>query len=351
MTPRPLVIDCDVHPHVENIATIAPRLDAMWRDIARERGITELATAAYPPNAPLTARTDLRASRGLDGLRQTVLGRWGADLAIINSLFPVQLPFSEDMSAAFTRALNDHIRAEYLDKDDRLRASIILPMASPDQAVAELERLADDRRFVQAMFLVAGEQPIGRRNWWPLHQALERHGMPLALHAGSTYRHPVTSVGWPSWYLEDYTANVFGFQAALASLVTEGVFVKFPGLKVVLLESGVTWLPGFLWRLTKAWKGVRFEVPWLDRSPAEMVRDHVRLTMQPFDAPEDAEVVKRLLDHLRSDKILLWASDWPHAQFEGDAIAPAGFSAEFLDLIRTRNPLETYSRLREGVMA
>lgn len=351
MSARPPVIDCDVHPHVENIAAIAPQMEPFWRDTARERGITELATASYPPNAPITARADLRGNRGLQGLQETVLGRWGADVAILNSLFPVQLPFSEDMSAAFTRALNDHIRAEYLDKDDRLRASIILPMGNPDQAVAEVERLAGDHRYVQAMVLAMGEVPIGRRPWWDLHAALERHGLPLAIHAGSSYRHPVTSVGWPSWYLEDYTANVYGFQAALASLVTEGVFVKFPGLRVVLLESGVTWLPGFLWRLTKAWKGVRFEVPWLDRSPAEMVRAHVRLTMQPFDAPDDADTVKRLLDQLRSDEMLLWASDWPHAQFEGDAVAPIGFDAALLDVIRTRNPIATYARLREEVPA
>lgn len=351
MSARPLIIDCDVHPHVENIAAIAPHMEPFWRDSVRERGITDLASGSYPPNAPITARADLRGNRGLQGLQETVLGRWGADVAILNSLFAVQLPFSEDMSAAFTRALNDHIRAAYLDKDDRLRASIILPMGNPDQAVAELERLVGDHRFVQAMMLVMGEMPAGRRQWWPLYQALEKHGLPLALHAGSTYRNPVTSVGWPSWYLEDYTANVYGFQGALASLVTEGVFVKFPRLRVVLVESGVTWLPGFLGRLTKAWKGVRFEVPWLDRSPAELVREHVRLTVQPFDAPEDADTVKRLMDHLRSDELLLWASDWPHAQFEGDAVAPPGFDAAMLDVMRTRNPLATYARLREGVLA
>ncbi len=351
MTPRPLIVDCDVHPHIDGIAAIAPQMEPFWRDTVRERGISELASSGYPPNAPLTARADLRPNRGLVGLRETVLGRWGADIAIVNCLFPVQLPFSEDMSAAFTRALNDHIRTEYLDCEERLRASIILPMGNPDQAVAELERLAEDRRFVQAMVLAMGELPLGRRQWWPLYQALEKHGLPLAIHAGSTYRHPMTSVGWPSWYLEDYTANVYGFQSTLASLITEGVFVKHPGLKVVLVESGVTWLPAFLWRLTKAWKGVRFEVPWLDRSPAEMVREHVRLTVQPFDAPEDADTVKRLLDHLRSDDFLLWASDWPHAQFDGDAIAPAGFSRELLTQLQTKNPMATYGRLREGVMA
>ena len=85
------------------------------------------------------------------------------------------------------------------------------------------------------------------------------------------------------------------------SLICEGVFVKFPKLKVVLIESGVTWLPAFLWRLSKFWRGVRNEVPWIDRSPHEIVRDHVRRTIQPLDAPAVGEM-SPALDHLDSDE-------------------------------------------------
>jgi predicted TIM-barrel fold metal-dependent hydrolase len=134
----------------------------------------------------------------------------------------------------------------------------------------------------------------------------------------------------------------------VASLVCEGVFAKYPGLKVVLLESGVTWLPGFLWRFSKFWRGVRSEVPWVDRSPAEIVRDHVRLTIQPFDAPADPDQVERVIDHLRSDAILLYASDYPHWQFDGDETVPAGIPAALHRKILVENPLATYDRLRSG---
>jgi uncharacterized protein len=332
---------------------LAPHLEPHWRESVETRGIEMLESASYPPNAPITTRTDWRDEGGgragatLAQLRTHVLDRFGADIAILNCLFPVQLPFSEDMSAAFARGLNEWIAREWLDRDPRLHASIVLPMHSVEHSLAEIERHAGDRRFVQAMILAMGETPPGRRNSWPIYEALCRHDLPLAIHTGSSYRHPVTSVGWPSWYLEDYTAQQQGFQSALASLVTEGVFTKFPTLKVVLLESGVSWLPAFLWRLTKSWKGVRFEIPWVDRTPAEIVRDHVRLTVQPLDAPDDADTVRRLLDHLRSDELLLWASDWPHWQFDGDAVAPPGLPAELLPKIMVDNPLATYSRLRE----
>ena len=109
------------------------------------------------------------------------------------------------------------------------------------------------------------------------------HGRhPRRLAATTT---PLTGSGWPTYYLEDYAAQSLGFHTQLGSLICEGVFVKYPKLKVVLIESGVTWLPPYLWRLSKFWRGVRNEVPWIDRSPEEFVRDHIRLTIQPFDAP------------------------------------------------------------------
>jgi len=49
----------------------------------------------------------------------------------------------------------------------------------------------------------------------------------------------------------------------------------------VLIESGVTWVPPFLWRLAKLWRGLRTEIPWVDRSPRDVFRDQFLLTVQP----------------------------------------------------------------------
>ena len=75
------------------------------------------------------------------------------------------------------------------------------------------------------------------------------------------------------------------FGSQLASLVAEGVFAKYPRLKVVLAESGVSWLPSLMWRMGKDWRGLRSEVPWVDQVPAEIIREHVRLTLHPLDLP------------------------------------------------------------------
>ena len=200
-------------------------------------------------------------------------------------LFPVQTFRDENLAAVFARALNDWLAAEWLAKDPRLRGSVVLPIQSVERAVEEIERRAADKRFVQVLMLAMGEHPLGKSMYWPIYAAAERHGFAVGIHAGSSYHHALTGSGWPTYYLEDYAAQSLGFHTQLGSLICEGVFVKYPKLKVVLIESGVTWLPPYLWRLSKFWRGVRNEVPWIDRSPEEFVRDHVRLTIQPFDAP------------------------------------------------------------------
>ena len=40
---------------------------------------------------------------------------------------------------------------------------------------------------------------------------------------------PVTSLGWPSHYVEDYTSQAQGFQSQVTSLITEGVFARLEG--------------------------------------------------------------------------------------------------------------------------
>ena len=214
---------------------------------------------------------------------KATLDRFGFAHAICNCLFPVQAFRDENLAAAFARAVNDWLAAEWLDKDARLQGSVVLPIQSPERSVEEIERRAGDPRFVQVLMLAMGEHPLGKSRYWPIYAAAERHGFTVGIHAGSSYHHAVTGSGWPTYYLEDYAAQSLGFHTQLGSLICEGVFVKFPKLKVVLIESGVTWMPPYLWRLAKFWRGVRNEVPWIDRSPEEFVRDHVRLTIQPFD--------------------------------------------------------------------
>jgi len=346
-------IDCDIHPTVPEIPALLPFMDPYWRDAFVSRGIDGLEMASYPPGAPIACRADWRPAKGRPAADHATvvaqsLDAFGTRFAILNPLSGGQVATSETMGAAVCRAVNDWIAAEFLDRDPRFRASILVPPQSPELAAEEIERRAPDRRFVQVMIPVAGEMMLGRRYFQPLLAACERHNLPLGLHAGSLFRHPTTSNGWSSHYIQDYVSHTNSFEDQLLSLIHQGAFELFPRLRVVLIESGVSWLPAFMWRAIKTWRGVRPEVPWVKRSPADYVRDHVRLTVQPFDAP-DAAAVARIVEMIGSENMLLFSTDYPHWQFEDRRALPDGISESLARKIMVDNPLATYPRLKETI--
>ena len=350
MTPR-LIIDCDVHPTVGPMTTLLPFLDAHWRETVVRRGIDDQTTISYPSLNPLTFRADWkdetgRAAMSAAKMAEQILDPLGTSFAICNCLYGAQAAFSEDLGAAVARGVNDWVAREWLDRDPRLRASIVVPQQNVDMACDEVERVAADKRFVQILLLVGSETTLGRRQYWPLYRLAEKLGLPIGIHAGSMYRNPMTPIGWPETYTEEYVNQATAFQSQLGSLITEGVFAKFPGLTVVLMESGVSWLPAYLWRLTKYWKGLRSEVPWVSDPPASIVRDRVRFTLQPFDAPGDDGGLMRLMEHIGSDELILFSTDYPHWQFDGLDALPKGMDAALAKKIMADNPLRTYSRLR-----
>jgi len=352
-------IDCDLHPLMPSATALLPYLDEYWRDQLVNRHIDRYSfvLTSYPPYSPLSARPDWRQISGLpagdiDAIRRHALDPFGTRLAICNVLHGAVALFNEDMAAALCAAVNDWTAKELLDREPRLRASILLPVHNPALALREIERLAPDRRFVQVLLLAMGEMLLGRRTYWPIYAASEKHGLAIGIHAGSTYHHAPTPSGWPAHRVEDYVAQSAAFESQLLSFLTEGVFQKFPALKLVLIESGVTWLPTLLWRTNKTWRGVRPEVPWIDRPPAELLREHVRLTLQPLDVPRgDPQRFARVLNHVGSDRMLLFSTDYPHWHFDGEDVLPDGLTDDTLRRFMIDNPLETYPRLRDGTVA
>ena len=306
------MIDCDLRVASPPVSALHEYLDDYWRDTVVERGIRSI-----QPSYELSG----------SGARQP--GRPAqADLAVLNPISAIEALHSEDLAAALAGALNDWLRARWLAADSALRGSLTVAPQSVDLAVAEIERTAGDRRFVQVLMPLRGEHPLGRRLYWPIYEACARHGLALAVRPGGNIGSAITPVGWPSHLIEDLASQSQAFQSQVMSLVLEGVFNRFPDLTVVLIGSGVSWLPSLAWRLDKNWKGIRREVPWVDRPPSEVIRSRVRLTVRPFDAPPDAFV--EVLGQLGTASMLLYGG--------GDGPVP--------DVDYDESARQTYPRLR-----
>ena len=245
-------------------------------------------------------------------MRAQVLDPLGVDIAIVNCLYAIDSLHNPEAAVAFARAVNDWQIAEWLEKDDRLRASIVVPSQLPELAAAEIERVGDHPGFVQVLLPVRSEHPYGNRIHRPLWEAIAKHQLVAGIHFGGAPGNPPFPSGWPSYYIEEYAGMAQVFQSQLASIISEGVFDLFPTMRIALLESGFTWLPAFMWRFDKEWRNLRRLVPWVKRAPSEYLRAHVRLTIQPLDMPPEWEEMEQIIAQIDGDAMLLFASDYPH---------------------------------------
>lgn len=339
-------IDCDVHPRLPMEADLSPYLDSYWREMFDYRGINRLELMSYPVSTlPYRRPGYEKAAEDAASLGKALLDPLDLSAAILNVISGAHAAYDPYLATVLCEATNRWIAAEWLDVDPRLRGSLLVPFQNPEAAVREIEKYADDRRFVQVLTIVMGDHPLGQRIYWPIYEAMARNGFVLGIHPGSSYRHAPTQCGFPSFRVEEMVGQSQVFASQVASLVAEGVFGKFPDLKVVLIESGVSWLPGLMWRMSKDWKGARIEVPWVQEPPAQVVARHVRLTVQPFDSPLEAREVEWIIEHLGSEDMLLFSTDFPHRHRGELNDWPVMLPARLAPKIACDNVLATYPRL------
>lgn len=347
MTPRDEVplIDCDVHNGLPDDGALGPYMPAEWRE--RREALTYLPTefrnvrenlgdrsyigAEYPRPTPRASRVDAWPPGGgapasdIDFTRAQLLDPWRVQSAILNPLLGIGEMLNLELAAVMAQAANDWLADQWLDPEPRFRASIVIPYEDAWWSASEIDRVAADSRFVQALMLSRTIEPMGRRRYWPIYEACERNGIPLAIHNGGWGGHPMTPTGFPTFYLEDAAAMSLAFQAQVTSLLAEGVLQHFPKLRFVLIEGGFAWLPSLMWRLDRAASRLRAELPHLDRLPSELIRERFWVSTQPMEEPEHPHQWGELIEDMGMSDRILFSTDYPHWDFDspGEAL-PTG---------------------------
>ena len=86
----------------------------------------------------------------------------------------------------------------------------------------------------------------------------------------------------------------------------------------------------------------------MKKPPKDIVRDHIRLTTQPFDEPDGAGRLERFCEMMDSDRMLLFSTDFPHWHYEGTDALPLDPKSALARRVLFDNALETYTRLAAG---
>jgi uncharacterized protein len=319
------IVDCDVHPLVTGIDRLLPHLESSWRRRFDGRDVvasSPFSAARYWHPLGILRRDAEPPEGGPAGSDPDHLISHHADPHGIASMVLLSLQAGAlaswvniDEAAALASAYNRFFAAEWLPRDPRFNLVIVVSPHDPIQAAEEIDRWADAERVI-GVFLPLVDRLMGHRFYDPIYTAAARVGLPIIVHGsgaeGMFPGAPATAGGVPSTYVERYVGMPQIAQANLSSLVFEGVFERFPRLQVAFVEWGFSWVAPLLWRMDKAWKGLRVETPWVRKPPSEYVRDHVRFTTEPLDEPEDGAHLHQMMDMISAEKTLMFSTDYPH---------------------------------------
>ncbi len=319
-------VDCDIHPIQRSLADLFPYMSARWVAHAKSIGphIRQGLSAmqAHPRMMAAGQRADAYPERGgppgsdLALMQRQHLDNAGVEIGMLVSLSKGGMEErNTEYARVLSHAVNDWQIEAWVRPEPRLRAGIVVPQEDPEFAAKEIRARAGDPSFRQVIISPRSIEPLGRQRYWPIYEAAEECGLPMGLHPAGNGAHPSTGAGWPTYYMQEHYAFGANMQGNVVSMVFEGVFERFPKLKVALIESGFTWIPAICWRMDRHWERMRHEVPHLKRPPSEYVREHFWFATQPMEEPENPADLVDIIDWIGWDR-LLFSTDYPHWDYD-----------------------------------
>jgi len=233
-------------------------------------------------------------------------GVWG-QLAFPSMGFWTVAITDRELSRETVRAWNDWAHSEILQKQKRIITTAMVPLADLDDAVAEVERVAE--LGFQAVFMPTTPPPAADYAfdvWEPLWTAIEAAGLVIGFHIG-TGGDTVVFRG-PGGAVINYMETTYPGMRVVSHMVAGGALDRHPNLRILIAEGGAGWVPAIGDRMDEGYRqhGM-FVRPKLSRLPSEIIRQQVYASFQ-----HDKSGVEVLLS---SDyRNVMWGDDYPHLE-------------------------------------
>jgi predicted TIM-barrel fold metal-dependent hydrolase len=287
------------------------------------------------------------AAFDVEDTRKRLLDGCGIDLAILTG-GPGQIASAMtdlDYATALCQAFNDYSLEHWIAKDSRFRLALHINSQDPAGAVAEIDRLGSHPAVCAIMLGCGAPRPFGHRFYHPIYEACVRNGLAVAMHFGAEgagINPPPSAAGFPSYYIEGRQLRSSFYLVHVVSFIFEGVFEKFPTLKIGILEAGFAWLAPMMWKMDLDWKGLRRQTPWVKKLPSEYLKDHIRFATQPMEEPDDPNALKQVIEWIEGSRTLMFATDYPHWDWDDPAMTLAGYPEDFRRRVFAENAIDTF---------
>jgi len=329
------VVDADVHAH-ETPNELTPYTDPPWRKAVENaarlsRRYLDVPTYAPGGGGPLPGASlpNFRGAREeivwtADQMRRD-LDAFSIDAAVIFPDFFLKIAAlpNPDYAAALARAYHRWIAEKWVHEANDLYGVIVAVHQDPAEAVKEIERWAGHPRLVAVFLPTCQVYPLwGHPRYFPIFEAAQAANLPVALHSvsGSSWGFPFNVEQFGGSISGHTASHVFAMMSNLMSFMENGVPVRFPSLRILFCEAGLTWVPFLRLRLDKEFTENRRSWPYYDDLPSRWI-DKMYFATQPIEEPQRGQDLVDLIRVYNGESTTVFASDWPHHDFDHPKVA------------------------------
>ena len=230
-----------------------------------------------------------------------------------------------EMEVVIGNAFNKWLTEEILPQDPRIKAMLYLPFNHPEACVKAVEMYANTPGVIGYSVTSTRFRAVNHDSYMPLYSAIQATGKPLAFHSG--FHWGDQSMQQCNRFISMHAISFVYYNLIhMTNWIINGLPERFPKLKVLWIESGLAWVPFLMQRLDSEYMMRSSEAPLLKRRPSEYIAD-MYFTSQPLER-SNLKLTEATFDAIKAETQLLFASDWPHWDFD----LPASItSLPFLD--------------------
>jgi len=143
---------------------------------------------------------------------------------------------------------------------------------------------------------------------------LEELGKPISFHAAYSWEDRALQM--TNRFISVHSLGFMWFNMIhMTNWVINGLSERFPKLKVLWIESGLTWAYSLMQRLDHSYMMRTSDCPSLKRKPSEYMRE-MYYSSQPMEVPEDLSILEATFKMINAETQMLWSSDYPHWDFD-----------------------------------
>ncbi len=327
--PLPQVVDVDLHL-AERPEDLAPYTDLPWRRAVAEPTPNppwSLSGALHPwLGAARDATPPARTPRELIAHMDTA--GLSAGIVLPGPLLKVGALPTAAYAAALARAYNRWLDAEWLGCDGRIYGAIIAAPQIPDDAAREIAHAAAHPWVAGVLLPMGGVDPLwGDRRYDAIYAAATDANLPVILHGGGDLLLPGSpnrGTQFASVFEQQAMSHPLAAMAHLVSMTSTGVFARFPTLRVLFLEAGISWFAHIVLRMDKEYNENRRDIPYYTDRVSAYLRRQVWLGTHPLESaaqPANLDAIIRLCGGIER---IAFGSHWPLAGHDAvDRIAAA----------------------------